>query len=290
MRSYSFLIAIGLVGWTVTNGYGVILGTGGGSQNTSDPGVGNAWSHVGAVGSASGVFLGTFETGSWVLTGWHVPETAFVLEGTTYNAVNGSSVRVLNPDNSPTDLRLFLIDDDPGLLQLDIVEQSVATGTALTMIGVGRNREEEITRWTSDWQETTDLGEAVFAGHRWAPGREKRWGTNTVDGFQTFNAGFGDVEGFHTDFDRFVTDQGQGATGDSGGGVFTADGQLAGLMLAVGSFPDQPAETSVFGNTTLIADLAATKSFIETVVIPEPSTTRLLFVGLMAGLAGRRFR
>ncbi len=290
LKVFCFLGLVGFSGLLPVRG--VIVATGDGSQNSSSSGLSSelqtAWGHVGRVGSGSGVFLGSYPTGHWVLTGWHVAEGAFILNSTSYAAVSGSSVRVENEDDTGTDLRLFQIVTSPGLGNLNIPEEAPAVGTSVVMMGQGRNRAAGGTLWTDEWQETSNLAEAEYAGYKWASGRTKRWGTNTIDTFQSFNAGFGDVEGFVTDFD-LNTNEGQGSSGDSGGGVFTVDGDLVGLMLAIGDFSGQPGSTAVFGNNTFSADLTAYKPFIEATVVPEPSSLLLLLGGLVL-LIRRRAR
>jgi hypothetical protein len=225
-----------------------------------------------------------------VITGWHVGENDFILNGTTYSRVLGSSIRVKNADNTDTDLRLFRITSDPGLANLSMITSPLAVNSSLTLIGYGRNRETGQTHWNITvvpgpdndiWTEVTPPPPANASGYKWATGNTKRWGTNTLEGFQTFNAGNGNVTGFYTDFDN-TTNEAQGSTGDSGGGVFYFDGtqwQLAGLMLAIGGFDGQPSETSVFGNRTFMADLSEYQSWIM-VAIPEPSTYALLLLGV----------
>jgi hypothetical protein len=257
----------------------VILATGDGTQNATDTGAGDGWNYVGTVSGASGVYLGTYGGQHWVITGWHVVENDFILNGTTYNRVPDSSIRVKNADNTDTDLRLFRITQDPGWANLPMITSQLPVNSSLTLIGYGRNRETGLTHWTSSWIEVPSGG--TYSGYKWATGNTKRWGTNTLEGFQTFNAGNGNVSGFYTDFDN-TTNEAQGSTGDSGGGVFYFDGtkwQLAGLMLAIGGFDGQPSETSVFGNVTFMADLSQYQAWIMA-AIPEPSTYALLLLGV----------
>ena len=75
---------------------------------------------------------------------------------------------------------------------------------------------------------------------------------------------------FATTFTGNTPYDGQGATGDSGGGVFhkDADGtwQLAGIMFSISQNVGQPGGSSAFGNVTYIADLSAYRSEILTAI------------------------
>jgi hypothetical protein len=276
----------------------VILATGDGTQNTTGTGAGAGWDYVGQVSGASGVYLGTYGGQQWVITGWHVAENNYTLGTTTYNAVAGSSIRVKNADNTDTDLRLFRIEGDPGLSNLSITSSAVPEDSSLTLIGYGRNRNTALTRWNVTvvagdnndiWTEVGSGGNAQ--GYGWDTGNTKRWGINEKGSTSVLGPPypFGSTDVFLTDFDN-TTNQAQGSVGDSGGGVFYFDGgqwQLAGIMLAIGGFDNQPANTSVFGNVTYIADLSQYETWIMA-AIPEPSTYALLVMsGVMLGVGLR---
>ena len=77
------------------------------------------------------------------------------------------------------------------------------------------------------------------------------------------------------------SDNAQATVGDSGGGVFLSDGTLIGLIDAEGTFSGQPANTSVFGDGTFIADLSKYRPEILSIVaVPEVPTPVLLLGGL----------
>ncbi|MFA7368972.1 MAG: hypothetical protein WC334_04940, partial [Kiritimatiellales bacterium] len=132
------------------------------------------------------------------------------------------------------------------------------------------------------WAVTNFSGaDAVADGYKYAAGSAKRWGDNTVDGpVGGLDDGFGLTDTFYADFDA-VVNEAQGATYDSGGGVFTGttnNWQLAGIMLTVGTYNSQPAGTAIFGDETYMADLSVYRNQINQ-TIPEP-TTGILVVGI----------
>lgn len=115
----------------------------------------------------------------------------------------------------------------------------------------------------------------------------KSWGNNTIEFFVTNVLGNGrNSNAFWTDYDPATTNEGQGATGDSGGGVFVETGgvwELAGIMVGIGPVVTggQTGTFSVNLNTyaTEINGIIATNGS----AIPEPSTLALFsLVGLFA--------
>ncbi|MEY4489763.1 MAG: hypothetical protein RIQ79_2271 [Verrucomicrobiota bacterium] len=304
-RAWLATLTLSLASLTAPGLHAVILATGDGTQNTTGTGAGLGWDYVGTVSFGSGVYLGNYGGDNWVLTAWHVGEGSFTLGGTTYGAVANSSVRVQNADTSPTDLCLFKINGNPGLAAIPISATSPTLGTYAKMIGAGRDRDTTLTEWSVTgtspdytWSEVPSGGNA--GGYKWAPTRAMRWGENTLDAALSFNAGYGNVEGLATDFDYSVQ-QAQGASGDSGGGVFTYNlstsmWELTGLMLAIGSYDNQPGGTAVFGNVTYLADLSSYRDNIFTTlplptVIPEPASyTALAGVGVLLLALKRRKR
>ena len=64
------------------------------TTNTTAPGSGAPWNHVGTIGGASGVYLGAFGDGYWVLTAAHVGLGNITLNRVTYTAVSGSGVQI----------------------------------------------------------------------------------------------------------------------------------------------------------------------------------------------------
>jgi hypothetical protein len=274
------LAFFGLFLGLAASSHALILAGGDGTQNATGVGAGAGWDYVGSVGGATGVYLGSYGGHQWVLTAHHVGMHNFTLGSTTYNAVAGSAIQVKNADETFTDLLLYRIDGNPGLANLSMASSPVAVNSSLVMIGAGRNREAASTTWNASWNEAPP---PVYTGYKWVGTKTKRWGTNTLDAYETISLGGKTVTAFYTDFDN-VSNQAQGAEGDSGGGVFYFDGsswQLAGIMVGITLYPGQPTEASVFGARTYMADLSAYESWIMA-AIPEPSTYALLLLGAAA--------
>lgn len=270
----------------------VIVG-GNGTGQTTSPGGGFPWDNVGLRGGATGIYLGNYGGSYWALTAAHVGAGNLVLGGNTYSFVSGSTIRVLNGDNSDTDLVLFRLATDPGLPTLTLASTAPSLSAAVTFVGRG-GVEGAVNYWqvavgpgSSDdvW---TNLGSnptgANAAGYLVAGSVGLRWGTNTVSGATFYNIGTGLTQSLYSDFTNSNGDA-QGATGDSGGAVFSFSGggwQLVGVLGAIGTFENQPSSTAVLGNISYFADVAHYNGFI-TSAIPEPATTTaLLALGALA--------
>ncbi|GAT33954.1 PEP-CTERM protein-sorting domain-containing protein [Terrimicrobium sacchariphilum] len=156
------------------------------------------------------------------------------------------------------------------------------------MIGNGFDGASTTTYWDSSWNELASSAGAAHVGYKWLNSSSKRWGTNTVSvsSFIT-NYGFGNVSLLGTTFNQ-IYDDAQVSTGDSGGGVFTSTGALAGILLASANYPSQPGNTSVIGDGSYFADMSVYGSRILAVV-PEPSSFVLLgLAGILAAAMTRR--
>jgi len=280
----------------------VMINTFSGTGNTTAPADDPGWANIGTRGIGSGVYLGN----GWVLTARHNSSGNFVLSGTTYMMVPGSQVDIQNlgtPDKSTnTDLIMFQINGDPGLPALSIATAAPANGSAVTMIGAGRNR-GAFTTWnvnvdTTPYTWTIDSENPNAAGYFWGTTRTMRWGTNVISSTGWLNYTIGDnfdVLTLRTTFNDSAgySNEAQAAPGDSGGAVFFKNGsqwELAGIMVVTDGFSGQPAQTAVFGNQTFMADLSFYRSQIV-VVVPEPGAATLAGVALAAcaaWAAGRR--
>ena len=288
MRSRHLLAAF-LIALSASAARAVIVAGLDGTQNATAPGNGAPWGHVGTIGGASGVYLGSFGGGFWVATATHVGAGSFTLNSVTYSVASGSAVQI-----SGSDLTLFRITANPGLSNLTLSSSAPANGSSVTMIGNGVNRATSGTSWFVDttptpwvWSTSTFTGwDSTADGYLSGSGSAMRWGTNTISGTATYNVGTGNTTAFTTVFDN-ITGESQGATGDSGGAAFYLNGstwELVGIMGAIGTFSGQPAGTSVFGNATYLASIPAYYSAI-TSAIPEPADIAVWFAGIAGGLA-----
>lgn len=281
----------------------VIIAGGNGTGNTTGTGA-PGWSYVGKISAANGASSSvTYLGNSWFVTANHVKQldnpTGVVLNASSYAIDSSSWRRITNSSGSGADLILFKVTGSvAGLSTVTIASNTPANGTALTMIGNGMNRATSLTTWYVDttpsswvWSTTNFTGaDGTLQGYNYGSGTTKRWGSNTVNGsVDGINDGYGITDTFYTDFDN-VAGEAQGATYDSGGGVFTGttnSWQLAGVMMTVGTYNSQPANTAVFGDVTYVADLTAYRDQINQ-VIPEPTTAVLLAgVGILFGVIKR---
>ena len=278
-----------------------------------------AYENVISYSDASGVYLGYDPATKdvWVLTARHVSVggSTIVIDGLTYDRQpDGDGFGYLVGG----DLRLVRYNrPDQAVPSLPAVKMTTAIptgGTSLVMIGNGQNRVENgtVNTGTSDAVSLT-----IGTGYHWSGTHIERWGTNVID-FEfpdslestgpiagplgTFNMGAYSTVAFNTDFDQpgagqwLISNEAQGSLGDSGGGAFYFDGTqwvLAGIFSSVTSFSGQDADSSAFGNRTLITDVFTYRSGIETALngatlVPEPTPAALAGLVLLAFASHRR--
>ncbi|MDA3872868.1 MAG: hypothetical protein PF795_02780 [Kiritimatiellae bacterium] len=289
------------------SGKAVIIAGGTGSGNTTAPVGDQGWSYVGQVknsNSASATYVGN----NWFLTAWHVRvldnPTQVNLGGVWYDIDAGSWSRLSSGGND-ADAGMFRVTSPVPMADVVLYNDDLFLNDPVTMTGYGRNRASTGTTWYVDegpnpdsWSETnTGVHERVETGFKWAPGTTKRWGTNELAGAGGIDTGYGFTQTVYTTFDdNGNLNEAQGATFDSGGGVFINDDgiwSLTGMMVTVSGFNGQPSSTSVYGNRTYFADLRVYHDQIMSVIaIPELGTFWLsfLFFGTFVAVTMHRRR
>jgi hypothetical protein len=263
----------------------VLIDSGDGTGNSVAPVPDPGWHNVGACGAQTGIYLG----GRFALTANHVGPQNLTLDGVTYRYVPGTAVELDNGDGTDADLVVFQIYPAPPLPALALPSATPAAGTTLIMVGRGVNRGPATT-----FDPNGPAPPDPVSGYEWGSGQTMRWGTNAViwdlrieliDGTQTMALG--------TSFDQAgSTYEAQGAVGDSGGAAFAWNGsrwELVGVLFAIGArYTNQPADTSLYGNLTMSADLAFYRSQIDDVMaMPEPRGGLWLAAALLATLSRR---
>ncbi|GAB4253510.1 MAG: hypothetical protein OHK005_20730 [Candidatus Methylacidiphilales bacterium] len=274
-----------------------VLVVNGDSDNLVAPGDDPGWDSVATIsgpgGAATAIFLGNNGGYGWFLTANHVVLTGNTLTIGSADYTSFNDVQQIGT----ADLKVFRVDGEVvGITAVTLANSAPSSGSSVVMIGNGVTGNQ--VTWDTSNDPWTVPGSGA-EGFEWTGAHVKRWGTNTVDATGINVSG---TTSLVTDFDN-VTDQGQGALGDSGGAVFYKNGsewELVGMMFAVGvtngityggSFPGQPSSTSIFSLTgspnsksvTFSALISTYRDDIQTAItIPEPSTCLLLSLGLTA--------
>jgi hypothetical protein len=223
----------------------LVIESGADDRSTRAPAQVPGWANVGLRAGTSAVYLGN----GWVITARHVGAGDVVLGGVTHHALLESTVQLGGSARPPLpDLIVFRIEPRPELPPLRIRPTPPGVGDPVVLIGAGRDRGARTT-WNG------------HAGWLWGPHTALRWGTNRVSAAGV-DVGAGDnlTRAFAMSFDTGESQhEAQAAIGDSGGAVFIRrEGrfELAGVMVAVASYPSQPPETALYGNLTTAADLS----------------------------------
>jgi hypothetical protein len=287
------VVLIALLGLSAPSALAVIVAGTDGTINTTAPGNGAPWDHVGTIsGGASGIFLGSYGGGYWVITATHVGLGDISLNNVTYTAVGGSGLQI-----GGGDVFVYRISSNPGLSNLTLSSAAPANGSSVTMVGYGLDRTTSsltglgLGGWTLSgpsnnltWTEIPS-GAADAIGYFEAGTHTMRWGTNNIDGTTSYDIGTGSTSAIYTTF-SFTTGEAQGSSGDSGGAMFYLNGgtwELAGIMGAIGTLNNQPGSTAIIGDATYAADISVYRTAILT-AIPEPVSTTT-WIGISVALA-----
>lgn len=267
----------------------VVISTGDGSGNTGAPPDDPGFANVGvSTNNLSGVYLGN----GWVLTARHVGAVdGFTFDGVFYETLPGTRV-ILEKDGTPADLAMIrLSGPDPPLPDVVLASQPIAVSDAATLVGHGWSREATLTCWNATWSEV-NCPAGTFEGYKRLGPRIVRWGRNEVTDVDVDLPGPGSevTRTFETVFDEAgLADEAQIVSGDSGGGLFVKRGgvwELAGIHVAMGVFSGQPADTALFGNTSLMVDVHHYRPEIEALLLRAPKVPLVpAWAALLAGAA-----
>jgi hypothetical protein len=237
--------------------------------------------------NASVTYLGN----RWVLTAGHVTIdnnlNTIRFGGVNYQADMSSITTILNPDNTPADLKVFRLTTDPGLPS--ILPSQIVSATPVgrqIMIGNGLslgaqhfwhvNTAPTTWVWTSQ-SPPAHPGNNDLSGFDLVNGRMIRWGENMFDSPLTLSGGGITTKGYTTVFDNTLytgvtplASECQGSDGDSGGAVFSQEGgqwKLAGIIDAISDpLNGQPANTVLLGNATFMVDVSQYRTQILNVI------------------------
>jgi hypothetical protein len=245
---------------------------------------------------AGSVYLGWANTPNgpraYLLSAMHISLSSTML-------INSVSYSVTRQSISNSDLALLTLSNVDGIMpSLPVVNLSTATprvGTAVIMAGFGRNRVQAATT-------NAAVSDAITltngTGYTTTTPQVLRWGTNATvraSSFSPFPTIDITVAGrtstvTATQFDTpatnawLTTSEAQAVLGDSGGGLFGTNGTLLGIVAAV-SANRLEAE---FGEKTFFTDVATYKKAVDDAIgyplVPEPSTSLLLFFGAGAAI------
>ncbi|HEY0257238.1 MAG TPA: trypsin-like serine protease [Candidatus Methylacidiphilales bacterium] len=223
------------------------------------------WNYVGNVNGASGVYLGN----GWVLTAAHVGAGSFVLNGTTYTPIAGST-QGISDANGTADLTLFQISTQPNLpsltlsLNAPVPFSQTQTGSTVAMLGFGGSHGET---WGVDT--VTQINQQI----------------DLHPDFPYVSNDFYTVNGQFFDGLASITNSYQIIGGDSGGADFifnvaTQTWELAGINEVTGNGTFNGQDVNFSGMVQLNTYASQIQGIIATPT-PEPSTWLLFSLGLI---------
>jgi hypothetical protein len=234
----------------------------------------------------SGVYLGN----GWVLTAYHAVRDGaggfrfgnVILNGTGYAVNTPTAVRLTTPGTgAPVDLAMVRLATLPDLPSIAVASSTPAVNASLVLMGNGIQRGASLLYWRVDqttnpwtWSSTNNARNADASGYAYDSAQSLRWGNGSLAAKLSIDDGFGTMASFYSTF-ASTNGSAMAAAGDSGGGVFYKTGtnwNLCGIMLTIATYNGQPANTSVVGDATYVADLASFATQINTLVAVQPPT------------------
>lgn len=304
--------------------HAVVVNGGDGTQNTlSSPPAAlvNQFKSVGAIGGATGVYLGN----GYVLTVSHTSPGSPFGAGDIFFPSLGQTLPAARDENGVVipaqrlltngvegDLSIYRLGTFPSAAALPgvtISSVAPAAAAALTLVGNGQNREANQSYYNvtnigsanQTFTETPTAAGSNSSGYKFTSGQALRFGTNIVEadadtstiGTQArvtaeFVSGTGPVTAFRLVFNDLPNEAAL-SEGDSGGSAFNVAGELVGLLEARTIFVGQPTATVIYGNSAFVTDLTVYKSQIDAIVgVPEPTSLGLLGLGGLTLLRRKR--
>jgi hypothetical protein len=263
-----------------TTGHAIVIYGGTGGGNSTDPGAGLPWAHVGSLNGATGVYLGSFGGVPWALTAAHVGAGTLQLDSGNFAAA-GAAVVIRNPDGSATDLAAFPLTSAPLLPNLSLASAAPAANSTVLLMGTGSRETGSLLYWNvsvdptgpgsaDTWTGLPNATDSNRSGYTLGAAG-KRWGEALYTSTFDYTLGSATQTGVATLLVGF-NGSSQAAGGDSGGAIFFHNGAswgLLGIISAVGTLENQPANTAVTFNQTLGVSLPAYQSALLA-AIPEP--------------------
>jgi hypothetical protein len=261
----------------IPSGHAIVIYGGTGGGNATDPGAGLPWAHVGSLNGATGVYLGSFGGVPWALTAAHVGAGTLQLDSGNFAAA-ANAVVIRNPDGSATDLAAFPLTTAPLLPNLSLASAAPAANSTVLLMGTGSRETGALRYWsvavdpnaTDTWTELPNGTGANRSGYALG-GAGKRWGEALYTSTFDYTLGSATQTGVATLLVA-VNGSAQAAGGDSGGAIFFHNGTswgLLGIISAVGTLENQPANTAVTFNQTLGVSIPEYRTALLA-AIPEP--------------------
>ena len=266
------------VWWGAAPAQAIVFFSQGNDANLTNPGNGVPWENVVQMRSGSGpIGTGVYLGNRYVLTAGHVgPLTSVKVGFLDYQLDSSAPVSI-----GTADMKLVRLASDPGLGTVRLNTSSVSDGGSAYLVGYGVGRAPSSSLGTSP----VTWGDSSTA--------TKRWGTNFVDGAISGVQ----VAGYTSDLLRTQFNSNSGVNEaaltiyDSGSALFRQIGgewflvglgayvQNSGYSLASADFNSRDSDDSYF---IRMSSYSQGPYQIAAVGVPEPSSHKLLLLGLAA--------